>query len=252
MSTNNHSGTKAIFLVAILVCLAVAAFVFPIRDWIVSAISFIEANREIAWLIYIVSYIVATVLLIPGSIITLAAGFIFGLPAGFAVVSVGSVFGATCAFLVGRLFVREWVATKISGMPRFRALDHATNHSGLMIVFLARLSPLFPFNLLNYGLGLTAVRLRDFFFASWIGMMPGTILYVYIGTLAKDLAEISTGQIDSGQAGTALLVAGFVATVILTVLITRKATRVLNAELDAAASDEAPVDPAAIETKARI
>lgn len=251
MTKVSANTKKAAVLVAILACLAAIAFVFPVGEWIVAALGFIEANRRVAWLIYILSYIAATVLLIPGSIITLAAGFIFGLPMGVVVVSAGSVIGASCAFIIGRFFVRDWVAGKIAEMPRFRALDRATNSNGFMIVFLARLSPLFPFNLLNYGMGLTAVRLRDYFFASWIGMLPGTIVYVYIGTLAKDLTELSSGQIDSGTAGRVLLVAGFVATLVLTVLITRKATQVLNAELDAAAGETATLDAAANDAKAR-
>lgn len=108
----------------------------------------------------------------------------------------------------------------------------ATHHEGFTIVFLTRLSPVFPFNLLNYAFGLTAVRLRDYFLASWIGMLPGTILYVYIGSVAKDLTELTSGDIQSGMAGRLLLLVGLAATLILTILITRKATRILNAHLE--------------------
>lgn len=222
---------KPVLLGAAVFILAAAALLFPITDWLADAIRWIEAHRTIAWLAYILGYIIATVLLVPGSIVTLAAGFVFGLPAGVAIVSAGSIVGATCAFLVGRFLARDWVAGKIAGMPRFRALDRAAGREGFVIVLLARLSPVFPFNVLNYGLGITSVRLRDYFFASWIGMFPGTVLYVYIGSLAKNLAELTSGELETGAAGGALFVVGLLATIGLTVLITRKATRALGAHL---------------------
>jgi uncharacterized membrane protein YdjX (TVP38/TMEM64 family) len=178
----------------------------------------------------------AAVLLVPGSILTLAAGFIFGLALGVLLVSVGSVLGAIAAFLVGRFFARDWVAKRIAAMPKFRAIDGAVRRDGFMIVLLARLSPLIPYNMLNYGLAMTAVRMRDYVLASWLGMLPATTLYVYIGTLANDLTALGTAR-QHGLAVQALAIAGFVATIVLTVFIARRATRALSAELDAAAKD---------------
>jgi uncharacterized membrane protein YdjX (TVP38/TMEM64 family) len=222
---------KPIAFALALAVLVAAALLFPVRAWLLGGIEFIQTHRETAWVMFVLAYICATVLLIPGSILTLAAGFVFGLPLGVALVSAGSVTGATAAFLVGRFFARDWVTERIAALPKFRALDTATRREGFAIVFLARLSPLFPFNLLNYGLGITGVGLRDYFFASWIGMLPGTVLYVYIGTLAQNLAELGSGEIGAGTAGRVLLVAGFVATIALTILITRKATRALESHL---------------------
>ncbi len=234
---------RPLILIGALVVAAIAVYALPVAELLTAALGWIDAHRTIAWAVYVAGYVVATVLLIPGSIITIAAGFIFGLPLGVAVVSAGSVLGSTCAFLLGRRFVREWVEERIAGMPRFEALDRATHSSGFSIVLLARLSPLFPFNLLNYALGLTRVSLRDFFFASWIGMLPGTILYVYVGTLAGDLTQIASGNVDAGAAGTALLIGGLLATAVLTIVITRTATRRLNDRLETAA-DTAADDPA--------
>ena len=225
---------KPLALAALLGLLAAAALLLPVREWLFAGLEWIDTHGAIAWIVYIAVYVCAAVLLVPGSILTLAAGFLFGLPLGVALVSAGSVLGATAAFLAGRFFARDWVAARIAGQPKFRALDAAARHDGFAIVLLARLSPLFPYNLLNYGFGITGVKLRAYFFATWIGMLPATVVYVYIGTLAKDLAELGTGRAQGGVAGSALLVVGFVATVILTVLITRKATRALNTELDAA------------------
>jgi uncharacterized membrane protein YdjX (TVP38/TMEM64 family) len=203
----------------------------PVTQWLTLGITWIEAHPALAWAVYIASYILATVLVVPALILTLAAGFVFGLPLGVALVSIGSVLGATTAFLVGRFLARDWVSQRISGLPRFQALDKATRTEGFLIVFLTRLSPLFPFNLINYGLALTSVRLRDYFFASWIGMLPGTILYVYIGSVAKNLADLSSGDVESGTIGRIFLFVGLAATLILTIVITRKATRTLSGHL---------------------
>jgi len=233
---------KPLLLAVLLGALAASALLLPAADWLAAAIDWIDAHRDVAWAVYIGAYVCAAVLLIPGSILTLAAGFLFGLPLGVALVSAGSVLGATAAFLVGRFFARDWVAERIAQLPKFQALDHAARQDGFMIVFLARLSPLFPFNLLNYGLGITGVRLRDYFLASWIGMLPATVLYVYIGTLAKDLTELGTGRGQGGAAGWILLIAGFLATAALTILITRKATRALRAQLDGDATEGGRLD----------
>lgn len=219
-----------IFAVAIMALLAAVAL-SPITEWLAVGLAWIEQHPRLAALVFIASYVLAAVLVVPGSLLTLGAGFVFGLPLGILLVSIGSVLGAAAAFLVGRFFARAWVADRIARLPRFEAMDSATRHEGFVIVLLARLSPLFPFNLLNYGLGLTGVRFRDYFFATWIGMLPATVLYVYVGTLAKDLTSLTNGGLDNGPLGTTLLIAGFVATLILTVLITRKANRTLAAHL---------------------
>lgn len=223
---------KPLALLIVLLALFAAVAFSPIGAWLTLGVAWINSHPGMAWLVFILTYVFAAVLVVPGSILTLAAGFIFGLPIGVLLVSIGSVLGAAAAFLVGRFFARDWVAERISRLPRFKALDAATRHEGFVIVFLARLSPLFPFNLLNYGLGLTGVRFRDFFFASWIGMLPVTVLYVYVGTLAKDLTELTNGTIEGGAVGSVLLVVGFVATVVMTVIITRKANRTLAAHLE--------------------
>jgi len=227
------TNTQKIVIFATLFVAAIATVAwFPVRDWLTLGVEWIQAHRAIAWLAFVVSYILATVLVIPGSLLTLAAGFVFGLPLGVALVSAGSTLGACCAFLVGRYLTRGWVEQRVEGHAKFKALDLATRNQGFIIVFLARLSPLFPFNLLNYGLALTAVRFRDYALASWIGMLPATVLYVYIGTAASDLSQLASGDITSSVGGRMLLLGGLIATVVLTVVITRKATQALRQHLD--------------------
>lgn len=179
--------------------------------------------------VFATGYAVATVAMVPGSLLTLAAGAIFGLGKGFVTVFVGASTGATLAFLVSRYVARSWVEQKLEGHEKFAAVDHAIGDEGLKIVVLLRLSPLFPFNLLNYALGLTRVRLRDYVIAH-LGMLPGTLLYVYYGRLAGAVAEAASGIQTEHDAGYYLVFGlGLVATLVVTTIVTRIATRTLKA-----------------------
>lgn len=187
-----------------------------------------------AWgpVIFIVIYILACVFFIPGSILTLGAGFVFGVVKGSIVVSIAATLGATCAFLVGRYIARGWVEKKIQGNRKFKAIDEAVGSEGWKIVGLTRLSPVFPFVLLNYAYGLTRVSLRDYFLASWIGMLPGTVMYVYIGSLAGDLAMLGGGGRSRTPVEWMLYLVGLLATVAVTVYVTRIARAALNKKTD--------------------
>src|SRR4028118_338539 len=177
---------------------------------------------------FILIYIVATVLFIPGSLLTLGSGVLFGVVGGSVCVSIGSVLGATCAFLTGRYLTRDWVSKQIEGNQKFKAIDSAVASEGWKIVLLTRLSPIFPFNLLNYAFGVTQVSLKDYFFASWIGMIPGTVMYVYIGSLAGSLAALGSQGRARTTAEWALYGIGLLATIALTVYATRLAKKALD------------------------
>lgn len=178
--------------------------------------------------IFILIYIIATVLFIPGSILTLGAGVVFGVVKGSVIVSISATLGATAAFLVGRYLARDWVARKIAGNRKFSLMDEAVAREGWKIVGLTRLSPVFPFVFLNYAYGLTKVSLRDFFFASWVGMIPGTVMYVYIGSLAGDLATLGAGGRTRTSGEWVLYGLGLIATVAVTVILTRIARAALG------------------------
>jgi uncharacterized membrane protein YdjX (TVP38/TMEM64 family) len=171
-------------------------------------------------------YVAATVFFLPGSILTVGAGVVFGLVRGFAIVSISATLGATSAFLVGRYLARDWIAGKIEGHPTFAVIDDAVAREGWKIVGLLRLSPVVPFNVLNYAFGVTRVSLRDYVLASWIGMMPGTLLYVYLGSIAGDLAGAG-GRASRTPAEWAFYAVGLVATIAVTVFVTRLARRAL-------------------------
>lgn len=178
--------------------------------------------------VFILGYAAATVAFLPGSLLTLAAGAIFGLGAGVAYVFVAATLGASAAFLVSRYVARRAVEARLAGNPRFAAIDRAVAAQGRKIVFLLRLSPVFPFNLLNYALGLTDVRFVDYFVAS-VGMLPGTLLYVYYGKLAGDVAALAGGApVRKDAAYYAVLGLGLVATVVVTTIVTRIARRALR------------------------
>jgi uncharacterized membrane protein YdjX (TVP38/TMEM64 family) len=174
-----------------------------------------ELPRFAAWvrelgalgpLVFIAGYAAAVVLAVPGSILTLAAGPIFGIAAGTLYVFIAATIGANLCFLIGRHLARDWVARRIAGDPRFSEIDRAVGRAGRKIVFLLRLAPAFPFNLLNYGFPLTRVRFVDHFVGS-LGMLPATFLYVYLGSVGGDLLS---GEINGPKLGllglTALLV----------------------------------------------
>ena len=186
-------------------------------------------------LVFIVAYVAATVLLVPGSVLTLAAGFLFGPALGTAVVSVASTAGAAAAFLVGRYAARPAVERRIAGNPRWAAVDAAIGRQGAKVVLLLRLSPLFPFTLLNYALSLTTIEFGPYVLASWAGMLPGTVAYVALGGAGKAAAETAAGA-GAGPLQLALAALGAGATLGAAALVSRAAARALR-EAGAAEGD---------------
>lgn len=176
---------------------------------------------------FIALYIVACLFLLPGSILTLGAGAVFGVAMGTIWASAAATLGATAAFLAGRYVAKEWTERRLSSQPRFDAVSAAVAREGWKIVLLMRLSPLFPFNVLNYALGVTRVPLRQYILASWLGMLPGTVMYVYLGAVAGDVAG---GRQRSG-AEWALYAVGLAATVAVTIYVTRLAKSAMQAHL---------------------
>ena len=190
-----------------------------------------------------VAYVLGTLLFFPGSILSMAAGFLYGLVGGLAVVVPGSVLGALLAFLLGRTVLRAPTERLLRRHPRFAAVDEALAKDAFRVVLLLRLSPLFPFNLLNYGLGVTRVGLGPYLLASLLGMFPGTVLYVYLGSLLTSATQLlSEKRPDAGWAGKALFAAGLVATALVVVLVSRAARRALEARLAGPLDKRSPPD----------
>lgn len=218
---------RLLVLVVIATVAVVAVLRFNVPALLQQLLVWVDARGAVGILVFVVTYILATVLFIPGSILTLGAGFVFGVPGGTVAVSAGSTLGAFGAFLVGRYLARSWVASKTQDSPKFAAIDRAVGREGWKIVLLTRLSPVFPFNLLNYAYGLTGVSAPAYVLASWIGMLPGTVMYVYLGSLAGTLATLGADAPARGALQWTLYGLGLVATVAVTVVVTRLAKRAL-------------------------
>jgi len=187
-------------------------------------------DEQGAWgpAVFIVGYAVLTVAFVSGALLTLTAGAIFGIVEGTLYVFVAATLGASIAFLVARYLARSAVEARIRGDKRFTAIDRAIGAEGRKIVFLLRLVPFLPFILLNYALGLTRVRFIDYLVAS-AGMLPATVVYVYYGKLLGEVAAIAGGvQVERGPADYAMLAAGLVAAIAVSIIVTRVARRALD------------------------
>jgi len=160
-----------------------------LQQLLVNFVEWIDGLGAIAPIVFVIAYVGITVAFLPASIVTLGAGFVFGVVKGSLLVFIGAMLGATAAFIIGRFVARDWIAKKVEDKPFFKALDNAIAEEGLKLIFLIRLSPAFPFNLLNYALGLTKVSLREYVIGT-TGIIPGTIMYVYLGWLAAEAARL--------------------------------------------------------------
>jgi uncharacterized membrane protein YdjX (TVP38/TMEM64 family) len=212
------------------------ASALPFVRWMVSFIQWVKGMGAMGGVLYAVFYIAGTALFFPGLPLTLGAGFIYGAVIGTIVVSPASVAGASLAFLIARYLARDWVTRRLKKYPQAAAIDRAIEKNGFKVVILLRLQPVIPFNMLNYALGLTSIRWRDYALASWIGMLPATILYVYLGSIMSDVSDLLRGRPNSGVAGRVLLWGGLVSLAVLVWWLGRIAKRALREEMGPDAS----------------
>lgn len=222
---------RIFIVIAGIAAVVAAGWLLPVAEWTTRLAQQARQTGGTGVAVFVVVYIVSTVALLPGAILTLAAGFAYGPVWGLAVASPASVAGATSSFLLGRTLLRGWAERAAARSPRLRAIDAAVEREGFKLVVLLRLSPLFPFNVLNYALSLTRVSLGTYVLASFIGMLPGTALYVYLGSLAPAAAELSSAARGGGATRVGLYVAGLVATIAVVVIGTRAARRALDPTL---------------------
>ena len=178
-------------------------------------------------LVFILTYAAGVVAFIPCTLFTLVGGAVFGFLRGVLYASAGAALGSTGAFLIGRYVARNAIQRRLARMPRFQSIDRAVAADAVRILFLLRLSPIMPFNVLNYALGLTAVRLTDFLLAM-AGTLPGTIVYAYAGKVMGELAVAGPAGVPKNAGSYVVLVVGLVATVAATFVVTRAARRALS------------------------
>ncbi len=237
-NTKTKKLLKFAGIAAVAALLVVGLTKLNLQEYLVNALQWIDNLGPLAAAVFMGIYVVATVLFFPASILTLGAGLLFGVLMGSIYVFIGATIGASAAFLVGRYVARGWVEKQIQGNQRFQAIDEAVAREGLKIVLLTRLSPVFPFNLLNYAYGLTKVSLKDYVIGT-LGILPGTIMYVYVGSLVQNLAALGSQQVETPSTiQWVIRIVGFLATVGITVYITKIAKQALNSEISDTSTSE--------------
>lgn len=213
---------------------------YPVAEKLVSFAVWARANPWQSVPLFVFTYIAVTVLMAPGWILTVFGGYLYGWLAGTVIVSAASLLGAIAAFLAGRTLVREWVTGRAGEFPRFNAINKAIDRKGFTVVFLTRISAVFPYNLLNYLYGVTPIDLGRYALATWLGMLPVVAMYVFAGATADDILALARGETDSGSAGIVVAIVAVIAVVLVLVILTRTATRMLDEDLDA--ESPAPAD----------
>ena len=223
-----RSIIKWLALAIAIVAVVVAARLLPL-DRVGEALEAWIADLGV-WgsLAFVLIYILAVVLILPAWTLTVAAGAIFGLALGTALVSLGSTAGAAFAFLISRYLARRRIEAKIRNYPRFEAIDSAIGEGGWRVVALLRLSPVVPFNLQNYLYGLTKIRFWPCVLTSWLAMLPGTFMYVYLGYLGRSGVEAAGGGQAASTGQWILRGVGLAATVAVTVYVSRLARKALS------------------------
>ncbi|MFT5442517.1 MAG: putative membrane protein YdjX (TVP38/TMEM64 family) [Myxococcota bacterium] len=217
--------TKTIIGIAVLALLFIVSK--QLGGYVPELSKYVESLGTLGPIVFIGAYVVGVIAFLPGALLTLTGGALFDVVQGTIYVFIAAVIGSSLAFLGARYVARNLIEDKLRQHPRFAALDAAVADQGFKIVLLLRLSPAFPFNFMNYALGLTRVSFRDYLMAS-VGMFPGTLLYVYYGKIAGDAAAFAAGAApDKGAAEYAVLGLGLLATIGVTAVVTRLARKAL-------------------------
>jgi uncharacterized membrane protein YdjX (TVP38/TMEM64 family) len=235
----NRTFINRIALAAAFVALVYSLYALPFADWIAVVVEWAQRHPITGPMVYTACVIAATVMFVPGSVLIMVAGFLFGLVPGFLFASISTSAGAQCAFLTGRMGARHWVQKKVVANQRIKTIEQGLQEEAFLIIVLTRLSLVIPFNLMNYAYGVTSVRARTHLVATTVGMLPAVALYVYLGTLARDLGQIFSGEAKPSDLGYWIAAAGITAIVVLTWTIQRTASRALARHLPTLEPDNA-------------
>lgn len=223
------SGLVRLGLLVVILAAAVFALGQVPIEWFEQLAAWVLNNPIKGAVFYLVAATLAGVLMTPGWIPMTLAGFLFGLGKGIPLAAFGIVLGSTAAFVLGRTLLRSVVEQRIADSPKLRAIDGAVDQKGFSVVLLTRLALVLPYNVLNYVYGVTRVQPRAYILATALGMLPPVLLYVYFGTLARDVREIiaTGGSVLEGQWW--IPVVGLTAILIVTIVIQRTASRAMAA-----------------------
>ena len=218
-------------LLVVFTALVAGVYFLPLAELVEALVDWAQRHPVAGPVVYILFVVVATVLFLPGSVAMMIGGFLFGFLPGFLFAFIAIVLGAQTAFEFGRWVARPWVRKKVAGNRRMHAIESALEEQAFTIVILTRLSLIIPFNLLNYAFGATSVRALSHWLATALGMLPAIALFVYLGTLARDLRFILSGDATPSQLGYWILGAGVAAIAAATWVIHRTATQALERHL---------------------
>jgi uncharacterized membrane protein YdjX (TVP38/TMEM64 family) len=214
---------KAVVAFVVVAAAVAAYFTVPAEQYADDILRWVQGLGAWSYVAFFALYIVVAVVLIPASVLTIGAGFLYGPIVGTVVVSLSSTVGAAVAFLLGRTVAHDWAAERVTDFPRFNALYRAIEKDDFKVVLLARLVPVIPYNVLNYTFSLTKVSFKRYVAASWVGMLPATVVYVYVGAAAKSLTRVAAGEVQVGGLQIALFVLAGAAAIAVSLLLMRRA-----------------------------
>ena len=183
-------------------------------------------NSTLGILVFVLVYVFWVAFLLPGSWLSMLSGFLYGTWLGSSIVFAGAFIGAHLTFYLGRTFFREWAQKKVSNFPKVQIMEKAVKREGLKVILLTRLSPLFPFGLLNFTYGLSEVKIRDFTLGM-VGIIPGTILYCSLGSLALKISNF--GEVLSGRSETSTFIWSLISilsTILIVILVLRSIRKI--------------------------
>jgi uncharacterized membrane protein YdjX (TVP38/TMEM64 family) len=226
------------FAAALLAAIVAGVFFLPVRQLVERFLEWINGSGSWGLVLFALSYIVACLAFLPGSPLTLAGGFMFGLTRGIVAASIGSTLGAAATFAVSRWFGRKWLEQKLPIHPRFSAIDRAIGDQGFKIVLLFRLCLLFPYAMTSYMFGLTRISPGKYILGTMLGRLPGIVVWSYLGSNAKSLADLATGKIEAGIGEQILLWIGLAAMAVVAVMLTMIARRALSEAVTPAGDDK--------------
>ncbi len=235
---------RLIFAGLFLTAMLTAVWTLPLEQWLEQAAVWIAENPWQGRLIFFAAFVVGACIMVPGSLLFMSGGFLFGFGWGVLLVAVATPVAATAAFLMGATVARAQVASAVQRYPKFAAVDKALDQKGALIVFLTRVSMLLPYNVLNYAFGVTRIRITPYFFATFAGMLPPVVLFVYLGSIARNIDQLMAGGQVDGFWRNALVIGGLVAIIAAAVIVQRTAARVLRESLEDESADDAASEQA--------
>lgn len=217
---------RAVILVGALALLLVLVRALPVLDWFGVVTGRLEELGVAGGLLYVLVYAALACVFVPGSVMSMVAGATWGLSWGVAIILPAATLATVIAAWLGRTMLRDLAERIMARYPMLAALDRVFGANALRFVTLLRLSPVLPFAASNYGLGTTSAPMGAIAAGTFVGLLPITVVWVYLGTLVGEAAL--TGAVPESPLRTALLVGGLAATVLIVVLLGRMARRQLQ------------------------